>query len=62
MAELKIGFRAVFYSGSKVLSVAPVKETYEKAAADIEKDNEVHSVFKYNPWTHAQVEKVYYRH
>lgn len=62
MAELREGFRAVFYSGDKKISEGGVKKTYEEAAKEIERQNEIYDVFKYTPWSHAQVEKVFYRH
>jgi hypothetical protein len=62
MAEIKIGYRAVFYSGEKKIDVSPVKETYEEANKIIENANETYEVFHYTPWTHAQVEKLHYRH
>lgn len=62
MAEVKIGYRAVFYSGEKQIDVHPVKKTYEEAVKDIEVANKTYDMFKYTPWSHAQVEKVYYRH
>ncbi|MCM3600621.1 hypothetical protein M3175_07750 [Robertmurraya korlensis] len=62
MAEIKVGFRAVFYSGEKKIDVNPVRKTYEEAEQDIKNANEAYDMFKYTPWTHAQVEKVHYRH
>lgn len=62
MAEIVIGYRAVFYSGEKKIDSFSIKKTYEEAAQDIKKANETYDVFKYTPWTHAQVEKVHYRH
>lgn len=62
MAEIKVGFRAVFYSGEKKIDVNAVRKTYEEAEQDIQQANEAHDMFKYTPWTHAQVEKVHYRH
>lgn len=62
MTEIKVGYRAVFYSGDKIISAHAIKETYEEATEDINKENEAYSVFNYTPWTHAQVEKVFYRH
>jgi hypothetical protein len=62
MAEFKVGYRAVFYSGEKKIDTHSIKKTYEEAATDIEEANKTYDVFKYTPWTHAQVEKVHYRH
>ena len=62
MAELKVGYQAVFYSGEKVISRSGTKEKYEEAVSEIERENDLWKNHKYNPWTHAQVEKVYYRH
>lgn len=62
MAELKVGYQAVFYKGEEKISTHPVKETYEAAVKVIEDENESITKHKTKPFTHAQVEKVYYRH
>lgn len=62
MAELREGYRAVFYSGEKKISESGIQKTYEEAKRYIERENEIFDVFKYAPWSHAQVEKVFYRH
>lgn len=58
MNELKKGFRAVFYSGDKKVSVFSIRDTYKEAEKDIEKENALYSMFKYTPWTHTKVEEV----
>ena len=58
MSDLKIGYRAVFYVGKEKDSSNSVKETYDEAVKDIETENERVTA----NFTHAQVEKVYYRH
>lgn len=62
MAQLKVGYRAVFYSGEKKISIGAVRETYELAEQEIQDANKTYEVFKYTPWTHAKVEKLHYRH
>lgn len=62
MAEIIVGYRAVYYSGEKKIDVNTVRKTYEEAEQDIQKANENYEMFNYTPWTHAQVEKVHYRH
>jgi hypothetical protein len=60
--EIKEAYRAVFYSGDTKVSTSPVKLTYDEAYQDIEDANKLYEAYHYTPWTHAQVEKVYYRH
>ncbi len=62
MAEIKIGYQALFYSGDEVIARSGTKETYEQAVSEIERENDMWKHHKYNPWSHAQVEKIYYRH
>lgn len=54
----KVGYQAVFYSGDKRIEVSQVRETYEEAKKEIDKLNETFSIYKYNPWTLAEVEEV----
>lgn len=61
MAETKVGYQAVFYSGDKRITVSEIKTTREEAEAFIESEIETHKVFKYTPWTHTEVEEVRYR-
>lgn len=68
MSELLIGYRAVFYGGEVKFANDKIRETYDQAVKDIEMEHE--SIEEYNSkhfntinsWTHAQIEKVYYRH
>lgn len=62
MAEIKIGYRAVFFDGEEKKINFSVKETYDEAVKDIERENENIEKYGIDTFTHAQVEKVYYRH
>lgn len=61
MSETKVGYQAVFYSGDKRITVSEIKPTHEEASAFIQSEIETHKLFKYTPWTHAEVEEVRYR-
>lgn len=62
MAELKVGFQAVFYKGEEVRATSSVKESYEESVKDIENENKMINTHDIAPFTHAKVEKIYYRH
>ena len=59
MSKIKIGYRAVYYAGEEVTGKDCVRDTYEAAEKDIE--NESISVKNFCTFTHAKVEKIYYR-
>lgn len=58
--EVKEAYQAVFYSGEVKVASSPVRLTYDEANQDIEDANKLYAVFHYPPWTHTQIEKVYY--
>lgn len=61
MTETKVGYQAVFYSGKKRITVSEIKNTSEEAEKIIEDEIEAHKVFRFNPWTHTDVEEIRYR-
>lgn len=61
MTETKAGYQAVFYSGEKRIDVSEIRETCEEAEKEIEKMNEIYSVFTFTPWDRTEVEEVRYR-
>lgn len=62
MAELKIGYRAVFFDGEEMTGAYGINSTYEGAKADIRLEHERVEEHGTEPFTYAKVEMVYYRH
>lgn len=59
MGILKVGYRAVYYVGKEVMGEDCARDSYEAAEKDIE--NEIESSGNFSTFTHAKVEKIYYR-
>jgi hypothetical protein len=48
-------FKAIFYSGPKVIIEGPERNTREEAEQDIQAQEDIYAVFVYTPWDRTEI-------
>lgn len=62
MNKVKVGFRAVLFKEETKMGSYPIRPTYKQAIEDIEFENQqINQYGTESAFTHAKIEKIYYR-